>query len=445
MRRYISSAGTAFARSTVRTMTRTGGSDLAGPDGVRAWLDQLVATGAPRGDEARNLSAALAERLGHPHRVAPAVHVVGTAGKGTVVAVLTARLVASGLRVATHQSPHVHDLRERFMIDGALPDWAAVVDAARAVAVAVDEIATDRGRSPSFFAATAALSWELGRRAGVDVFVTEAGIGGRLDATAILDRPDTLTLVTAIGLDHTDVLGSTVEAIAAEKATVFEGRADAVLGPQPDPGATRVVRDHAIASGCVLHEVGASSGDWWTDAVATADLAASILGEHLGLTVAPVPASLKVPGRHEVVHTGSRRLVLDGAHNPMKLEALHRSFGKERPALIVVALGAAKALRECGATIANFGTPVVAVEFGGPTSAGPRSWPAKDVAEAIVAAGGMAEAVDDADAAARCATRRTRPGDIVLVTGSFLHLSAVSDAFAALADAAGGRAASRRG
>ncbi len=149
------------------------------------WLESLLAETAPRGNDALGLSRALVDALGHPQRHAPAVHIVGTAGKGTVAALLTDRIVAAGISVATHQSPHVHDVRERFLVDGRRPDWSDVLPAAESVAGAVEDVRASQGRAPTFFAVTAALSWELGRRRGVDIFVTEAGIGGRLDATAV--------------------------------------------------------------------------------------------------------------------------------------------------------------------------------------------------------------------------------------------------------------------
>ena len=118
---------------------------------MAAWLDALVVHGAPRGDTAIGLARALMVALGHPHRAAPAVHIVGTAGKGTTAALLTDRLVAAGVAVASHQSPHVDDIRERFMINGELLDWRVVLDAAETVARAAESVRDSVGRPPSFF------------------------------------------------------------------------------------------------------------------------------------------------------------------------------------------------------------------------------------------------------------------------------------------------------
>lgn len=397
---------------------------IADRDDFDLWLDGLVAAGSPRGSAAFALASALVAELEHPQRCAPAVHIVGTAGKGTFGALLTARLVGAGLRVAWHQSPHVDDIRERFMIDGALVPWPDVIEAAQRVADAADEVERNHGRPPSFFAITAALSWELGRRAEVDVFVTEAGIGGRLDATAVLDRADTLTVLTAVGLDHTDVLGSTIEAITREKVAVVAGRHRMVVAPQPSPLVAPIVREVAALHGCVLSEVDetpAARMDWREAALATADVVGAALAEEHGWVV-PSEGLSVVPGRAEAFPWRGRTIMLDGAHNPMKLAALRQMLSEHRPALMVVALRSGKDLDGTTWEIAGFGSPVVVVGFG--ADHGPRSWPVEEVVARLHARG--TEAVGSAvDALPTAIEARTRPGDHVVVTGSFLHLGDV--------------------
>jgi dihydrofolate synthase/folylpolyglutamate synthase len=391
------------------------------------WLESLLAETAPRGNDALGLSRALVDALGHPQRHAPAVHIVGTAGKGTVAALLTDRIVAAGISVATHQSPHVHDVRERFLVDGRRPDWSDVLPAAESVAGAVEDVRALQGRAPTFFAVTAALSWELGRRRGVDIFVTEAGIGGRLDATAVLDREDTLTAITAIGLDHTDVLGSTVEEITREKVAVFARRTNAVLGPQPSAVAVRVARDAAREHGTVLDEVAGEFVDWREEAVATAD-AVVVRLERLLHREIPRTSIRLPPGRYEVISTSDRRVVLDGAHNPLKLAALARVVAEDvAPSCVVAAVGARKNLAGCAAALAALGAAVVATEFGS-SGGGPRSWPAADVAAAIREAGATAEERPAVADAARRARELTTAGETILVTGSFFILSESRDA-----------------
>ena len=409
------------------------------------WLDRFLVAEPPRGEAALHLARALVDALGSPQRCAPAVHIVGTAGKGTVASRLTSRLVAGGFRVATHVSPHVYDVRERFQLDGELPSWEFVEAAAEEVEEAVRRVARSHGGAPTYFAVTAAMSWVLGRRHGVDVIVTEAGIGGRRDATAVLDRPDTLTVVTHIGLDHVDVLGSTVDAIATEKAAVLAGRRAAVLGPQTDPAAVAAVRRAATTAGVRLHEGPGPHPDWRAAAEATVDVVASVLGTELGRPV-PEAEPITMPGRYEIRSSAARRIVLDGAHNPDKLAALARVLARdERPACVIAGLGAGKDLPGSAAVLARLGGPVitigvdaVGVDAG---SAGRAGRDPAELAAAVVAAGGEAEAAATAVEAVHRALARTQPGDTVVVTGSFLILGRV---VAALSSVAEGSARGRR-
>jgi dihydrofolate synthase/folylpolyglutamate synthase len=400
------------------------------PSQPNEWLDRFVVAEPPRGEDALDMARTLVAALGAPQHHAPAVHIVGTAGKGSVAARLTARLVGAGFRVATHQSPHVYDVRERFLLDGVLPEWSLVEAAIGEVATGVETVMDVHGRPPTFFAITAALSWVLGRRHDVDVFVTEAGIGGRHDATAVLARPDTITVITHIGLDHTEVLGSTVEVIAAEKAAVMAGRRMAVLGPQADPSATSVVREAASEAGVLLHEVDAGP-TWREQADATTDVVAGELSTVLGRALPP-GAPLISLGRYEVRHFVGRRVVVDGSHNPDKLTALDTVLaGDVRPRCVIAALGAKKDLRRSAEVLARLGGPVIATTFGTGAAPGPRGHPAADVAAAVRAAGGEAEPANTLMEAVERALALTEPGDTVVVTGSFLILNDVVDAFAA--------------
>ena len=382
---------------------------------VEAWLLSFVRADTPRGEAARHTAAALFRALGEPQDRVRAVHVVGTAGKGTA-----ARLVADTLRrrgdtVGLHLSPHVHDIRERFTVGDELPDWTLVTDAAVEVRGAIARIE----QQPTFFAVTAAMASVLARRAETDWLVVEAGIGGRVDATNTFHRDDVVTMVTAIGLDHCEVLGATVEEIAAEKMAVVTGRRVAVLGPQPSDAVVAVARSRAAAEGVRLVEV-MPEHDWKRDAVATATAAVAEL-----VPDAPPVRFVEQPGRFERQVEGSITWIFDGAHNPMKLQALASSLvDQPRPRVGVVAIGAGKALDECVTAIAPALDRVVAVTFGrGP---GPRGHAADAVAAAFERVGVAARSARD-PASAALAAAANDPATVV-VTGSFLHLSAIRDA-----------------
>lgn len=165
---------------------------------------------------------ALLDKLGSPHQRLTAVHVAGTNGKGSVVASCEALLRARGFKVGRYTSPHLIDFRERITVNGHPISEAEVLEFLERW------IPTAEALGASFFELTTALAFDWLARQEVDVAVIETGLGGRLDSTNVL-TPGVAT-VTSIGLDHTDMLGETLEAIAAEKAGIFKRGVPAVVG-----------------------------------------------------------------------------------------------------------------------------------------------------------------------------------------------------------------------
>src|SRR5262249_27254582 len=154
----------------------------------------------------------LLSKIGEPHLGRPQIHVTGTKGKGSVVLFADAILRAHGLSTFRYMSPHVERLNERIAIDGAdVPDarLAAAIESLRPAIDSMDE-------PPTFFEAITAIGFWVARESRVDADVLEVGLGGRLDATNVVDPA--VCVITSIGLDHTRILGRTREKIAAEKA-----------------------------------------------------------------------------------------------------------------------------------------------------------------------------------------------------------------------------------
>ena len=166
---------------------------------------------------------ALLRDLDEPQRAYPAIHVVGTNGKTTATRTIAALLRSEGLRVGAYTSPHVSGWHERLDADPEIFERA------------IERVRPHADGATQFEVLTAAALSEF-REAGVDVAVIEAGLGGRLDATNVLDAR--VVHLTNVGLDHTDVLGSTRDAIAREKLAVVKPRAAVVLG---EPEWTRLV------------------------------------------------------------------------------------------------------------------------------------------------------------------------------------------------------------
>jgi dihydrofolate synthase/folylpolyglutamate synthase len=248
------------------------------------WLETLSPW--PREGFGLERMRALLESLGSPQRGLPAAHVVGTNGKSTTTRMLEALLLGEGLRVGAFLSPHVRSWAERIRVDGVEADLESALSAVRPAA--------ERLQATQFEVLTAA-AFVAFRSAGVEAAVVEAGLGGRHDATNVLDETRVVVL-TNVSLEHTDVLGSTREAIAAEKLAVIRPGCTVVLG-EPELEA----HARAAGAGTVLVQRGGSR----PLALAAAE---AFLGRKAD---AAVLEGVVLPGRLE------RRAgeVRDGAHN----------------------------------------------------------------------------------------------------------------------------------
>jgi len=232
---------------------------------------------------------ALLERLGHPERRFSAIHVVGTNGKTSTVRTTETLLAAAGLRVGAYVSPHVTGWGERIRVDGREAD---VERALARVRPAAEEVGATQ-----FEVLTAAALGEFAE-AGVEVAVVEAGLGGRLDATNVLDAR--VVVLTNVALDHTEHLGETREAIAAEKLAVVGDGATVVLG---EPEWEEAARE-------------AGAGHVEVTARSSLALAVAAAEAFLGRPVDPHAADdLVVAGRMERI-AESPLEIWDGAHNP---------------------------------------------------------------------------------------------------------------------------------
>lgn len=164
----------------------------------------------------------LSEAIGNPHRQFPSIHIAGTNGKGSTSHLLASILQEAGYKTGLTTSPHLVDFRERIRINGTMIAEEAVVDFVNMVKNTALEI------QPSFFEMAIAMAFWYFNRERVDVAVVETGMGGRLDSTNIITP--ILSVITNIGMDHTEFLGHTLEAIAAEKAGIIKPAVPVVIG-----------------------------------------------------------------------------------------------------------------------------------------------------------------------------------------------------------------------
>jgi dihydrofolate synthase/folylpolyglutamate synthase len=194
--------------------------------------------------------------LGAPHlRVPPVIHVAGTNGKGSVVAMIRAVLEASGYRVHVYTSPHLVSFTERIRLSGSLIDAALLVDL-------IDYVLEINGDAPiTFFEITTAVAFQAFGQIPADVLILETGLGGRLDATNVVPHP-AATVLTPIGMDHMSYLGDTLSAIAGEKAAIMKPGTPCISARQ-HPDAAEVIK--AVAAKRAV-DVAWQDADWSVEA-----------------------------------------------------------------------------------------------------------------------------------------------------------------------------------
>jgi folylpolyglutamate synthase/dihydrofolate synthase len=199
----------------------------------------------------------LVDILGSPQRAYPVVHVTGTNGKSSTARMIDALLRERGLRVGMYTSPELHTMRERISVDGepvSEERFAEIYDDVLPYAELID---AKHGVKVSFFEMLTAMAFAAFAEAPVDVAVVEVGMGGEWDATNVADG--TVAVVTPIGLDHTEMLGDTIEAIAGEKAGIIKSGAIAVLAQQPVEAA-EVLLQRATEVGATVAREGIEFG-----------------------------------------------------------------------------------------------------------------------------------------------------------------------------------------
>jgi len=382
--------------------------------------------------------------LGDPHRGLRAVHVTGTNGKGSVCAYIASALRRAGYRVGMYTSPHLVRFNERIRVDGITIADADILRLWKGMQPAVEAMAgRNKVDHPTFFEVTTAMAFQHFRERGVDVAVVEVGMGGRMDATNVIDGA--VAVVTRVGLEHTEHLGRSSTRIAREKAGIIKSGARAVTVDQDvlhvlearcrDVGASltvvgRDVRMERLSQDLRGQRI-AVQGPFGSFEVRT-PLIGSFQVENVGLAVAALVELRQVgfdvsdnaiaagiqetewPGRLQVVRVRPVVLV-DGAHNGPAVRALADSMEELVPGrnvLLVIGVLNDKDLPAFAASLGPLARRVYACR-----PATHRAFSAEDVAAAFRPAveaspvPRVADAVDEALSAAR-------PDEVILVTGS---------------------------
>ena len=401
---------------------------------LKDWLYQLQVFGIKLG---LSSTEALLDRLGRPQDAFPAVHLAGTNGKGSTAVTLTQILIDSGYKVGLYTSPHLVNMRERFLVNFKMPTKDRLAGTmAKIQAVCSEE------EPPTFFEYTTALGFEYFKEEAVDIAVIETGMGGRLDATNIVD-PE-VSIICDIGREHTQYLGTTIRQIAGEKAGIIKpGRP--VVTTARTAAARQVITARAEELNAPLRVYGSDFSARWTKSGLThrglgsdwrftvqpalygpyqryntsAALVAAELLSRSGFNIDPAvaaqsPARVRWPGRFHKIEDNPT-VIIDGAHNPQALRALFGALERYPHKRLICVMGA-MADKDLEVMIGLVGPRVDQLILSSPAYA--RS--AKPEALKVIADRlGLASRTEpDLIKALELAKSKAGPGDLVLAAGS---------------------------
>jgi len=348
------------------------------------------------GEDALARMRQLMKRLGDPQERLQVVHIAGTSGKGSTAYLLGLALQANGKRVGMYTSPHLFDVRERIQIDG---EWIPKTrfEEYRARILTLGE--------PTYFELGTAMAFQYFADENVDYAVIETGMGGLYDATNVVERADKVVVITRIGLDHTDFLGNTIEEITRHKLGIIRpGNPTIIFDPRqhttPRSESTLLgphQRENAALALEVLELLARRDG-WKIDWTAVEN---AFRNAHL-------------PGRMDVRQINGQTLVLDGAHNPQKMEALVaalREVFPNRPLHFLIAFKRGKDVEAMQKIISNIATSTINTTFT------PQEQDVRNEAADLPNSLPQKEALDEAFRRARL------DGGIVVATGSLYFLA----------------------
>jgi dihydrofolate synthase/folylpolyglutamate synthase len=291
---------------------------------VDAILSRLLALHPKKIDLSLVRMWRILERLGSPERrLPPVIHVAGTNGKGSTIAFMRAVLEGAGRRVHVYTSPHLVRFNERFRLGGSRDGRGGagrLVEDGELADVLAECERVNEGEAITVFEITTAAAFVLFSRHAADVLLLEVGLGGRLDATNVVEHP-IVSVITPVSIDHIDFLGDTVAKIAAEKAGILRRGVPAVLGPQPAE-ALRVIEQTASRLDVPVK----AAGQHW---MAGEERGRLVYQDEDGLIDLPAP---RLAGRHQFDNAGAAIAALRAAHLGLPVSAYEAIVRAEWPA-----------------------------------------------------------------------------------------------------------------
>ncbi len=394
----------------------------------------------------------LLDIVGNPHHTYPSIHVGGTSGKGSTVTMITAILENAGYKVGGYLSPHLQIINERFLINNKIVATTQLADIFAEIQPAIQVVAAENPfGQPSNFEVQVAMAFCLFQRENVDVAVVEVGLGGTLDATNVL--PAQIAVLTNIGLDHTEILGDTIELIAQDKAGIIKP-GQIVISGVTQPSTKEIVAERSKEVGATLWQLDddfvVSKGDEvsvnFSDRQIT-HLGVEMPGEHQqdnaaiaiatchaysrDISFAAYHQGLKdanIIGRFEVIQE-IPVVVLDGAHNPDKIKAAVQAVEQEyrgRRRVVIFALKSGKDREEILDTLLPNTAALVVTSFTD------ELWDAVDPRELAQSAKSIDPKMKiyvepEPLKAVEIALDLAKPDDLVFVTGSLYLLGNIRE------------------
>ena len=391
----------------------------------------------------------LLEKMGNPHKALKFVHIAGTNGKGSTAAMTASILRKAGYCTGLYTSPYIYQFGERMQVNGELISDEELVE----ITEYVKPMADSMEESPTEFELTTAIDFEFFKRKGCDIVVLEVGLGGLLDATNVISCPE-VAVITNIGLDHTDILGNTLEEIAMNKAGIIKEGGNAVIyrgKPSVEAVFEQVCNDKNVKlKKANFDGLKLKSHDLFEqvfDCGEYKDLHLPLLGDHQLHNAAVVLAVAETliekgwnisrrniydgirdvswPGRFDIV-CRNPLFIIDGGHNPQCLEALVKNIEDYLQGRRVIALTGVLADKDYG----DMYKPVMPLieQFVCVTPPNPRRLPAPELAEHLQNAGAKATACEEIADGVRKAIELAGSDGVVLCFGSLYTIGDIRNA-----------------
>jgi len=303
--------------------------------------------------------------LGDPQDKIKVIHIAGTSGKGSTAHLTSHLLQSQGFSVGLSISPHVFDIRERMQIDNQLPSEKLILKYFNQILPAILKMEKCKYGMPTFFEINVALAFFMFAQEKLDYAVIETGLGGTLDATNTVTAKNKLCIITKIGLDHTQILGNTIAKIASEKAGIIV-KQNTVIGHQSSVTALNIIKSQCKKNKAALHVVDKKNysvisstsnntefnfsfrdlklkninlgliGTHQAENCSMALACLLLLSRRDGFSIDEkllrnVLRNIKIAGRMEIKKIKNKTIIIDGAHNPQKMQALTNNLAQIYP------------------------------------------------------------------------------------------------------------------